>query len=308
MAAIEDFPDWFQTLLGLAGGAVLLAMFAELGVMHFRKRSLRLRESRMAFLATFLQLPFRAFVEFLVGGVAIFACAALAGTLAPFELGTAWPWWIAGFVVYEFFYWVYHYLAHRVRLLWCGHSAHHSPEQMTLLVGSNANFTDSEILLTLVIGLGCGLAGLPPFMVLTFNLIDRSWAAWLHASEWLLPRGDYGALGRILQTPYLHRVHHARNAIYKDRNLAPMTQLWDRVLGTYQLPVAAEPVEYGTTRQPDTGSVLDVHFGEYRVLWSDLRAAPNLRECLAIAFGPPERVPARRALGSAGSPATPAAG
>lgn len=286
---ITEFPAWLQPLLALAGVAVLAALFTELVVLHFRKRSLRLRESRMAALSMFLQFPFRAFGEWVLGRVAITACAIWAIRLSPFEMGTSWPWWIGGFVVYEFFYWVYHCLGHRVRLFWCGHSAHHAPEKMTLLMGTNANFIDSEILLTVVIGCGCGLLGVSPLMVLTFNIVDRSWAAWLHSSEWLMPRGRYGLLGRFMQTPSLHRVHHARNPIYKDRNLAPMTQLWDRILGTFQPFLADQPVDYGTTRRPDTGSVLDVHFGEYRLLWRDLRSAASLRERLAIAFGPPER-------------------
>lgn len=295
MEPITEFPDSLQIPLAVAGSAVLVLMITELAALHFRERALRLRESRMATLSMFLQFPFRAFVEVLIGGVAIVACAMWAGMLSPLEMGTSWPWWIVGFVVYEFCYWVYHWLGHSVRLFWCGHAAHHSPEQMTMLVGSNANFIDSEILLTLVVGLGCGLFGLPPFMVFTFNVIDRSWAAWLHSSEWLMPRGSYGPVGRFMQTPWLHRVHHARNPIYKDRNLAPMTQLWDRILGTYQAPVAGEPVRYGITRRPDTGSVLDVHFGEYRLLWGDLRAAASLRERLAIAFGPPDRLVSRAA-------------
>ena len=174
---ITEFPAWLQPLLALAGVAVLAALFTELVVLHFRKRSLRLRESRMAVLSMFLQFPFRAFGERVLGRVAITACAIWAIRLSPFEMGTSWPWWIGGFVVYEFFYWVYHCLGHRVRLFWCGHSAHHAPEKMTLLVGTNANFLDSEILLTVVIGVGCGLLGVSPVMVLTFNIVDRSWAA-----------------------------------------------------------------------------------------------------------------------------------
>jgi hypothetical protein len=56
--------------------------------------------------------------------------------------------------------------------------------------------------------------------VLALNLLDRSWAALLHSSKWLLPKGHYGFLGRFMQTLPLHRVYHGRNAIYKDRNLA----------------------------------------------------------------------------------------
>ena len=104
-----------------------------------------------------------------------------------------------------------------------------------------------------------------------------------------MPRGTYGFLGRFLQTPSLHRVHHGRNPIYKDRNLAPMTQLWDRLLGTYQPLLPDEAPDFGVTRRPDTGSVIDVHFGEYALLWRDLRAARGWRARLAILFGPPGR-------------------
>ena len=93
----------------------------------------------------------------------------------------------------------------------------------------------------------------------------------------------------LTNVSHRHRVHHGRNSVYKDRNLAPMTQLWDRIFRTFQVPLPTEPADYGITRHPDTGSVWDVHFGEYRLLWRDLRSASGLRERLAITFGPPER-------------------
>jgi sterol desaturase/sphingolipid hydroxylase (fatty acid hydroxylase superfamily) len=279
--------DLVEPLLGIVGVATLALLITELLVLHFRQHSLRLRESRMAALSIFLQLPFRTFSQWVLGRVAITACAVWGGWLSPFEAGTGALWWVYGFIVYEFCYWLYHFLVHRVRLLWCGHAAHHSPEEMTLLVGTNANPIDSEIHLVVIIGVGCGFLGVPPVMVLAFNTVDRLWAAFLHSSEWLMPRGSYGFLGAFMQTPALHRVHHGRNAIYKDRNLAPLTQLWDRLLGTYQPLLPEQRPVYGITRRPDTGSVVDVHLGEYRLLWSDLRAATSLRERLAIVFGPP---------------------
>ena len=80
-----------------------------------------------------------------------------------------------------------------------------------------------------------------------------------------------------MQTPSYHRAHHAQNVSYMDTNYNSITLLGDWLMGTLQPLQDEEPVQFGITRDVDTSSMLDVHFGEFRLLWADLRRAGTVR-------------------------------
>ena len=91
----------------------------------------------------------------------------------------------------------------------------------------------------------------------------------------------------FLQTPSYHRVHHAQNTHYIDTNYNSITLFWDWVFGTLQPLKDEEPVDYGITRDVDVESWRDVQFGEVKLLWQDVRAAPGPKNKLAYLFMPP---------------------
>lgn len=90
-----------------------------------------------------------------------------------------------------------------------------------------------------------------------------------------------------MQTPSYHRVHHARNVRYMDTNYNSITLLGDWLMGTLQPLDDREPVEFGITRDVNTASVVDVHFGEFVLLWRDLRSAHNMKEIIGYLLRPP---------------------
>jgi hypothetical protein len=90
-----------------------------------------------------------------------------------------------------------------------------------------------------------------------------------------------------MQTPSYHRGHHAQYVKYMDTNYNSITLLGDWLMGTLQPLQAQEPVKYGITREVNTSSFLDVHFGEFTLLWSDLRSAGNLRAFFGYLLCPP---------------------
>ena len=117
-------------------------------------------------------------------------------------------------------------------------------------------------------------------------LVDVVWGNLLHISDHVVTR-RYGFLERFLQTPSYHRVHHGRNVRYVDTNYNSITLLWDWLLGTLQPLDDSDPVAYGITREVDTRSFRDVHFGDFRALWRDVRAAPNGVAVLLTLLKPP---------------------
>jgi sterol desaturase/sphingolipid hydroxylase (fatty acid hydroxylase superfamily) len=279
-ARIDAFAE--PLLLGLA-----LYLVVELVLLHFRWRRLGLREARMAGLGLLSGGLLGAAIARVFGVFSVGVAAALGATLSPIEGNLAWPWWIYAWVVYEFWYWVQHWAAHKVRLLWCIHSPHHAPGGIHMLIGANHHCLESVLYFPIFFGLLPAICGVPPVLCVGMNLIDVVWGSFLHISDGVVRRGRYGPLERFLQTPAHHRVHHAKNPRYLDTNYNSITLLWDKLLGTLQPLRDDEPVDYGITREVDTGSFWDVHFGEFRLLARDIMQARSARERLGYLFRPP---------------------
>lgn len=299
-------PKDAEALVGLAFGAMLAYVGIELAVLHFRRRALRLSEARTAALG---MLSVAAAGAIVAGawapiGVALFATAG--ASFAPVDsLGLGPLGWLYGWLVYEFWYWVQHWAAHKVRLLWCIHSPHHAPASLHMLIGTNHHFAESVFYMPFFAGFLPAIMGVDPLVCLAINVVDGLWGSFLHISDDLVRRGRYGVFGRFLQTPAHHRVHHAKNVRYLDRNYCSITLFWDWALGTLEPLRDEEPADYGITRDVDTASFWDVHFGEFRLLWRDVRGATSWGDALGFLVrapgwrpGDPSRTAAsrRRAL------------
>jgi len=276
-----------QSASGVLFAALGLYLLLELAVLHFRHHELRLREARASGLGVLSGIAASAVVTLASGALTVGVAAVAGASLSPIEGGLGISWWVYGWIVYEFWYWVQHWAAHKVRLLWCIHAPHHAPGSIHMLVGANRHFLELVFYFPLFFGFVPALMGVHPLICVGVNLVDGIWGSFLHISDRVVPRGRYGLLERVLQTPSYHRVHHAKNPRYMDTNYNSITLLWDWLLGTLQPLRDDEPVRYGITREIDTGSFWDLHCGEFRALRRDLRAARSVRDRLALLRMPP---------------------
>ena len=206
--------------------------------------------------------------------------------IAPFQTSMTWYGLIYGYIVWELGHFLYHYWGHKVRLFWCLHSIHHAPEDMNLMVNHAHFFLEgpyADIIRTTV----CILLGVQPEMLLVIMFIDGTWGAFIHVGENLMKDGRLGFLNKIILTPSHHRVHHARNPLYMDTNFCNLLNIWDKVFKTYQEEDHGVPVEYGITREMDSGSFMDVYFGEIVALVKDVANAPGFMNKIKYIFMPP---------------------
>ena len=205
---------------------------------------------------------------------------------APFQTTLTWYWFIYAYVVWELGHFIYHYLAHKVRLLWCLHSTHHAPEEMNLSVTHAHFFLEApyaDIIRTTV----CILMGVQPELLLIVMFIDGTYGAFIHVGENMIKDARFGLLNKVMLTPSHHRVHHARNPLYIDTNFCNLLNIWDRVFRTYQEEQSDVKVEYGISRKVNSGSFLDVYFGEFAALAKDVFMAPRIRDKFLYAVMPP---------------------
>jgi sterol desaturase/sphingolipid hydroxylase (fatty acid hydroxylase superfamily) len=197
-----------------------------------------------------------------------------------------WYSWVYAILLWDLSTWVWHYGAHKVRLLWCLHSPHHATEELNMTSAWVHFFAEGyytaplQLLILMVLGV-------QPAMLLVIMSVEVSWGTFIHAGERSLRRGRLGPLRFVIMTPAHHRVHHARNPLYLDRNFCTLLPFWDWLFGTLQLPQDGIRIEYGIHRGVDVTNFVDFYFGECLLLWRDLRSARGLRNRLLLAFKPP---------------------
>jgi sterol desaturase/sphingolipid hydroxylase (fatty acid hydroxylase superfamily) len=191
------------------------------------------------------------------------------------------------FVGQEFCYYWHHRASHRVRWWWATHCVHHSPNQLTLAsalrLGWTGRIGGAAIFFAPLIWLG--FAPVTVFAAVALNLLYQFW---LHAT-WI-PK--LGPLEWVLNTPSHHRVHHACNPAYLDRNFGGVLIVFDRLFGSFAAERADTPPRYGLVVPLHSYNPLRIALHGWRALGRDLRAARGLRESLATLFGPPDRAPA----------------
>lgn len=213
-------------------------------------------------------------------------CVGLFEKYRIFPTTFTWYWLIYGYVVWELSHFVYHYLAHKVRLLWCLHSTHHAPQSMNLSV-TYAHFILEAPYADFIRTSICILLGVNPVLLFLIMFIDGTWGAFIHVGENILKDARLGFLNKIILTPSHHRVHHARNPVYMDSNFCNLLNIWDKVFGTLRNEETTIPVEYGITRKMNPNSFWDMYFGEIITLAKDVIHAPGIKNKILYLFMPP---------------------
>jgi sterol desaturase/sphingolipid hydroxylase (fatty acid hydroxylase superfamily) len=207
--------------------------------------------------------------------------------LAPWHLPADEPWvWIAGLLLYDLCYYWRHRLGHTCALLWAAHVVHHQSEDYNLSTALRQSSTNwvGEWLFYLPLA----LLGLPPLVFAVVALIDLLYQYWVHTQQ----IGRLGWFDRWFCAPSNHRVHHAVNERYLDRNYGGVLIVWDRLFGTYQEERADEPCVYGTRKPLGSWNPLRANFEVYADLLHDSRHARRWSDKLRVWFKPPGWRPA----------------
>jgi len=193
-------------------------------------------------------------------------------------------WWIylALFIGLEFFYYWYHRASHKIFLLWATHSTHHSPNELTLSAAYRLGWMPF-LSFSWVFFLPLVFFGFSPILVFTMLSINLMYQFWLHTR--LI--GRLGFLEGIINTPSAHRVHHASNPIYLDKNYGGILILFDRLFGTYAKEEREIEIIYGLTHPNYSRNPFEVVFRVWRELVLKLINTPGLKSKLRIIFSQP---------------------
>ncbi len=212
--------------------------------------------------------------------VALLGYAAIYAYLAPWHLSaTRWYTWAIAVLGVDLLYYSYHRMAHRVRLLWATHQAHHSSQYFNLATALRQKWNNSgEILMWIPLP----LLGIPPWMVFASFSVNLIYQFWVHTERITTMWRPYEF---VFNTPSHHRVHHGMDPEYLDRNYGGILIVWDRLFGSFQ-PEIFRP-HYGLTKQVDTFNIWRLQTHEYVAIARDVKSATRLPDRLRYIFGPP---------------------
>ena len=197
--------------------------------------------------------------------------------VSPFKdvVGRQWWAWLLLFFLDDFSYYWFHRANHEVRLFWAGHVNHHSSQYLNFATALRQGV--GERLHKFLFWLWLPLLGFDPAMIITMISISLFYQFWIHTRS---VGRLHPAIEFIFNTPSHHRVHHASNVRYLDRNHGGVLIIWDRLFGTFAQERDDDPVVYGLTTNLDTDNVLWVAVHEYVAIARDLRRADNWRDRL----------------------------
>ncbi len=193
----------------------------------------------------------------------------------------AWWVWLVALILYDFLYYWHHRLGHEVALLWAAHAVHHQSEEFNLSTALRQ--TSSGFLFGWAFYLPMALLGFPPLVFVVVALIDLLYQYWIHTEQ----IGRLGWFDRIFASPSNHRVHHAINDRYLDRNYGGILIIWDRIFGSFEEEDPAEPVVYGTRSQLRRFEPISANLQVYGQLWQDARDLPSWCQRIELCLRPP---------------------
>ncbi len=192
-----------------------------------------------------------------------------------------WWVWVLAFFGDDFSYYWFHRSSHHIRFFWASHVVHHTSERYNLAAALRqtwtGNFTGS-----FVFWLWMPFVGFHPLMVMLLQQVSLIYQFWIHTEAIKKMPAPFEF---IFNTPSHHRVHHATNLKYLDRNHAGILIIWDRMFGTFQ-PEAERPV-YGLTKNVNTFNPVRIAFHEWLNLVRDLKRGKSLSNSVKYLLNPP---------------------
>ena len=201
--------------------------------------------------------------------------------IAVFQIESGIIIYLIGFIAIDFYGYWSHRLSHQINFLWNKHAIHHSSEEFNLACALRQPVSSFVNLFSFLL-IPAALFGVPAkviAIVLPIHLFLQFWYHTKHIKK-------IGFLEKILVTPSHHRVHHAINPEYMDKNHSQIFIFWDKIFGTFQEEMDSVPAVFGITRPAQTWNPFRINFQHLGLLLSDAWRAENWKDKIVIWFKP----------------------
>lgn len=193
--------------------------------------------------------------------------------------------WMILLLAEDFLYYWLHRFDHEIRFFWATHVTHHSSEKLNFSVGFRSSVF--QPLYRFIYFIPLAWLGFKPIDIVFMYSATQIWGIFVH-TEMI---GKMGWLEYILVTPSHHRVHHASNPKYLDKNMGMFLIVWDKLFGTFQQELPEQeyqPIKYGLTKNIENPNAVTIIFHEWTQMWKDVfQKGISFRQRLGYLFGPP---------------------
>jgi len=201
--------------------------------------------------------------------------------LKVFDIGSSVAVYIIGFIAIDFASYWNHRLAHSINYFWNRHVVHHSSEEYNLPCALRQSVSEIFGFYSIFL-IPAAILGVPPKVIAVIAPIHLFMQFWYHTKH--IPK--LGFLEYIIVTPSQHRVHHAINDLYLDKNLAAIFCVWDRMFGTFQEELDEVPPVFGVLSPPQTWNPIKINFQHLWRLMKDAWRTKSLSAKFLIWFKP----------------------
>ncbi len=209
----------------------------------------------------------------------IIAYTWLVANIAVYHIQASWLTYLVAFICIDFAgYWV-HRWSHHINIMWNLHIIHHSSEEFNLACALRQSITLFVNPFTFML-LPAALVGVPNEVIATVGPLHLFAQFWYHTQH----ISKMGFLEKIIVTPSHHRVHHAINKEYLDKNLGQIFIFWDKLFGTYQEELKDVPPAYGITRPVRTWNPIKINFSHLWLMMKDAWRTHNWKDKFTLWF------------------------
>jgi alkylglycerol monooxygenase len=210
-------------------------------------------------------------------GITILAYGWFVERVAIYHINTTWFTYLIAFIIIDFAgYWV-HRWSHHINFFWNYHIVHHSSEEFNLACALRQSISSLVNPFTFLL-IPAALLGVPESVIAVVGPLHLFAQFWYHTRH----IGDMGFLENIIVTPSHHRVHHAINKEYLDKNLSQIFIIWDKLFGTFQKELKEVPPVYGITRPVRTWNPIKINFQHLWLMIKDAWRTNNIKDKFRI--------------------------
>jgi sterol desaturase/sphingolipid hydroxylase (fatty acid hydroxylase superfamily) len=209
--------------------------------------------------------------------IAIISYSWMVENLTIYQVQSSWLLYVIAFLALDFAgYWV-HRLAHTVNFFWNNHIVHHSSEEFNLACALRQSISVYFRIYAFLL-IPAALFGVPQQVIAVVAPLHLFAQFWYHTQH----INKMGWLEYIIVTPAHHRVHHAINPDYLDKNYGQIFIFWDRMFGTFQEESPAIPAVYGVTRPVRTWNPIKINFMHLWLLMQDAWHTQSWKDKLRV--------------------------
>ncbi len=200
-----------------------------------------------------------------------------------FEIEIAWLYWFLLFILEDFAFYIEHRVDHYCRIFWAVHLTHHSSEEFNLTTGFRSSVLQPVYRFLYFIPIA--LMGFDPLDIVFMYSITQTYGILVHTQYIKKMPGWFES---VFVTPAHHRVHHASNIRYLDKNMGMCLIIWDKLFGTFQDEAEEDPIKYGLTKPLDKpGNPLNHVTHEWRGMMKDMKRKVSVTTKIKYLLMPP---------------------